>query len=564
MDKVANRAIRRALQLLSKRVDSRASTDELRSVLRSGTERVAHMDLTKPIWERYGFNSQDELLQSWRARNASAPKKSPVTAPGYNRATTVSADYTPVINAYLGRVSKNYKGRGVLGRFRDLIRRHDVLTYYGLPTIQPYISNKVLGKYKADPSAVNSRLISKLEDRMFRTTGSVQLPDGLSDVFTLGTQSNGISTFPMPVITAFRAQGPFATTGHVMSGPLTRHYNAQVREAVNKLNESGTPVTHRNIKNILADAGVDNTQMTLHSGRTYPDKMVNNYAHVFDADAKPTKDYESVFTAGDPNAPIPEQNYIVEIPDSTIRDRQFEVINRSGMGHILKRPTVSLLNAQGSSDLRLLKGTPFPVNSIIHSTPGDPRIDNILDSTLDSSALRVLRKDKDILHNTDAPNVLNNTIGTKGLKFDVNEDFWYTPRAGSATGYSLKPHGLTISPQEAEGIRLIPVTSAELDALHHVYDVKDIFSKLPSDIFTDLPWLASSYGGVRTSNRLADRMNRNVSQLRSVIKDLAEGKGINSGIGKAITRNSKFRNAGINTEFEYAPDTHMFVEALTP
>ena len=614
MDKIANRAIRRVLQMVGKMVDNGASSGELRSVLRSGAKRKTHWDFSKPIWERHGFSSKDELLQSWRDSKAQALKEFPEPVPvqpgfgqrisdfiyrirhghrrlrpiteftspaahirqayrypvvtthrgpitGVRELADTSADYTPVINDYLERVATNYKGRGVLGRFRDLVNRHDVLVAHGagMQSVNPY---KLLSKYVVNSYANNHRLMSKLDNRMLRSTGSTQMPDGFFDIFPFRGPSDGVSVFQMPVVTAFRAQGPFATTGHVMNGDITRGFSEKVNDAVNKLNESGTPVTHRNIKNMLAEDGVDYTRMTLHSGRVYPDKMADNYAHIFNADAKPTRDYESVFKAGDPNAPVPEQNYIVEIPDGNLRARQAEVINRSGLGHILKRPSVSLSDTQGTSDLRLFKGTPFPVYSIPHAAPGDPYIDNILENVLDSATLGDLRRGKDILYRPNVSNALNNTIGTKGAKYDDYTDFWYTPRVGSATGYAVNPHGLNVSPEAAKGIRLIPVTSSELDALHHVYDVKDILSKLPPDVLTDLPKLVSSYGGVRASRRLTDRMNRNVVQLKDAIKNMAEGKDINNGIGKAITRNSKFRDAGIVTDAEYVPDDDMFKEVL--
>lgn len=611
MDKIANRSIRRVLQILGKMVDNGAPSGELRSVMRSGAERKAHYDFSKPIWERHGFSSRDELLQFWRDSKAQALKEfpEPVTVrPGFGQRVSdfiyrvrhgrrrlrpvaeftspaehirqaykypvvtthrgpvrgvrdlgnTSTEYTPIINNYLERVATNYKGRGILGRFRDLVNRHDVLVSHGagMQSVNPY---KLLSKYVVNSYANNHRLMSKLESRMLRSTGSSQMPDGFFDIFPFRGPSDGVSVFQMPVVTAFNARSPFATTGHVMNGYTTKGYNEQVREAINKLNESGIPIAHRNIKNILADAGVDTTQMTLHSGRVYPDKMAKNYAHIFNADAKPTKDYEAVFSAGDKYAPVPEQSYIVRMPDSTA---QAEVINRSGMGHILKRPAVSLSDVQGTSDLRLFKGTPFPVYSMPHAAPGDLYIDNILENVLDSATLGDLRRGKDILYRPNVSNALNNTIGTKGAKYDDYTDFWYTPRVGSATGYAVNPHGLNISPEAAEGIRLIPVTSSELDALHHVYDVKDILSKLPPDVLTDLPRLVSSHGGVRASRRLTDRMNRNVIQLKDAIKDISEGRGINNGIGKAITRNSKFRDAGIVTDAEYAPDDDMFKEVL--
>ena len=612
MDKIANRALRRVLQMVGKMVDNGASSGELRSVLRSGAKRKAHWDFSKPIWERHGFSSKDELLQSWRDSKAQALKEFPEPVPvrpgfgqrisdfiyrvrhghrrlrpiteftspaehirqayrypvvttyrgpitGVRELADTSADYTPVINDYLERVATNYKGRGVLGRFRDLRNRHDILSPYTYSSIMSTVPGKSLAKYIVNPAGNNSRLMEKLDQYMKRATGSRQMPNGFFDAFPFIRPSTGVSVFHMPVVTAFNARAPFATTGHVMNGYTTKGYNEHVREAINKLNESGIPITHRNIKNILAEAGVDNAQMTLHSGRVYPNKMAKSYAHVFNADAKPTKDYEAVFTAGDKYAPVPEQSYIVHMPDNA---EQAEVINRSGMGHLLKRPTVSLSDVQGTSDLRLFKGTPYPVQSVLHSTPGDPRIDNILESTLDSYALRDLRREKDILHNPDLRNPLNNTIGTKGAKFDVDQDLWYTPRVGSAAGYSLNPHGLNISPEAAEGVRLIPVTSTELDALHNVYDVKDILAKLPPNVLDAFPRLVARHGGVRASRRIADNMNRNVSQLRAVIKDLSEGRGINNGIGKAITRNSKFRDAGIVTDAEYAPDDDMFKEVL--
>lgn len=606
MDKIANRSIRRVLQILGKMVDNGASSYKLRSVLRG--RRTLHTDLSKPIWERYGFNSQEDLLQSWRANKARVLKDFPEYAPSrpgigqrisdfiyrvmhgrrrprplteftspakhirraYNkypvqnrRAYVKEDDYTPIINAYLGRVADNYKGGGAYGRFRDLMHRHDVLSAYSGRYIQSTIPRRSLAKYEYNPEGKNLRLLGKLEDSMLRTTGSTQMPDGFFEVFPFRGPGigSGVPEFSMPVVTAFRAQGPFATTGHVMNGPLTRWYNEMVRNSINKLNERGIPITHRNIKNYLSEALVDNTQTTLHSGRTYPDKMAKNYAHVFDADAKHTKDYESVFTAGDPNAPIPEQNYIVEIPDSTIRARQFDVINRSGMGHILKRQTVPILDVQGTSDLRLFKGTPFPVHPVIHPS-GDSYFDNIIESVSKHANLEELRQGERLLYNPNAKNALNNTIGTKGAKYDDFTDFWYSPRAGSATGYSLNPHRLTISPEAAEGIRLIPVTSSELDALRNVYDVKDILTKLPSSVLADLPHLAASHGGNRASIRLAKHMNRNVSQLRAAIKDLAEGKGINNGLGKALTRNPEFRDAGIDVDIANAPDDNMFKEVL--
>lgn len=621
MDKVANRSIRRVLQILGKMVDDGASTSELSSVLRSGAERTAHMDLSKPIWERLGFSTKDDLLQSWRDSKAHALKEFPESAPkrpglwqnisdfiyrvrhGHRRLnpatppaeymrqaykhpvlqtkygpyvgtrgrTTTSADYTPVINDYLERVSTNHNGRGVLGRYRDLTNRYIALNRYTNGTLAPLqrtVLARTLSPYEAASKGNNLRLEEKLQHYMERATGSKTIPDDFFSIFPYkaGPRRPGsgiLNEFQMPVVTAFRAQGPFATTGHVMDGDITRGFSEKVNEAVNKLNERGTPVTHRNIKNMLAEDGVDYTKMTLHSGRTYPDKMVDNYAHVFDADAKPTRDYESVFKAGDPNAPIPEQNYIVEIPDSTIRDRQFEVINRSGMGHILKRPTVSLYDAQGTSDLRLLKGTPYPVRSVFHSTPGDPYIDNLLERALDPDAVHELRSSKNgILYNNWSPNALNNTIGTKGAKFDANDDFWYSPRIGSSTGYALKPHNLTIYPEAAKGVRLIPVTSEELDALHHVADVKDILAKMPTSVLDALPGLVSQLRGMKASTRMAHHMNYNIDQLKAAIKAMAEGKGINNGIGKAITRNSKFKDAGIDVDSEYAINDGMFKEVL--
>lgn len=605
MDKIANRAIRRVLRILGKKVDNGASSDDLSFVLRR--YRTPHTDLSKPIWERHGFNSQEELLQSWRANKARALKYFPERTPSrpgivqsisdfiyrvrhgrrrprplteftspskymrhayreyptYRRYSYELDDYTPVINAYLGRVADNYKGGGAYGRFRDLMHRHDVLSAYSGRYIQSTVPRRSLAKYEYNPEGKNLRLLGKLEDRMLRTTGSSQMPDGFFEVFPFrGPGSgSGVPEFSMPVVTAFRAQGPFATTGHVWNGPLTRWYDEMVRKSINKLNERGIPITHRNIKNYLSEALVDNTQTTLHSGRTYPDKMAKNYAHVFDADAKPTKDYESVFTAGDPNAPIPEQTYIVEMPDSTLRARQVEVINRAGMEHILKRQTVPILDVQGTSDLRLFKGTPFPVHPVIHPS-GNPRIDNIVESVSQNADLGELRKGVSILYNPNARNPLNNTIGTKGAKYDDFTDFWYSPRVGSATGYALNPHRLTVSPEAAEGIRLIPVTSSELDALRDVYDVKDILTKLPSSVLADLTHLAASHGGNRASIRLAKHMNHNVSQLRAAIKDLAEGKGINNGLGKALTRNPEFRAAGIDVDIANAPDENMFKEVL--
>lgn len=619
MNKVANRSIRRVLQILGKMADNGASSGELRTVLRSGTKRKTHRDLSKPIWERHGYDSKDELLQSWRDSKAQALKEFPepvLVQPGFgqrisdfiyrvryghrrlrpiteftspaehirqayrypvrtnNRGTYIgsrkladtSADYTPIINAYLGRVAANYKGRGAYGRFRDLMHRHDVLSGNGGSYIQPAYSRD--GGYKKLPDAYevrttfggSNRLLDKLGDSMLRATGSKRFPDEFFDVFPFVSSSSGVSTFQMPVVTVFNAKGPFATTGHIQSGPITRRYNEQVHAAINKLNESSIPITHRNIKNTLAEAGVDNTRTTLHSGRTYPDKMAKNYAHVFDADAKPTKDYESVFKVGDPNAPVPVQDYIVEmLGDAGIR--QAEVIKRSGNGHILKRPTESLLNTQGTSDLMLFKGSQHPVHATLNSNPGDPLIDSILENTLDPDYLRELRRrNKDIFYDLTRPNSLNTLRGTKGAKYADGTDIWYTPKLGSAAGYAVHGHGLNISPEAAEGIRLIPVTSAELDALHHVYDVNDILSKLPPSVLNDFKYLAASHGGNRYATRLAKRTERNVSQLRAAIKDLAEGKGINNGIGKAITRNSKFREAGINTRSKY--DDAMFKEVL--
>ena len=576
MDKVANRAFRRALKLFAgKQLPRYADPDIFRPI---------QQDLSKPWWERRGFDSMEDMLDAYR-RTKRELGYLPLGGDGARELSNIDVSITGNLRSYLNRL---------LGRGAD-VPEAPALTPRQLRARKREVYNKFNESYKpinSKPSYTDEvaqyvkRGLKNHRDRLdalsrrhqflhfgkstspFR--GTLNSPDGLSlsphsiaygyEGYThrgydarmprlrmklnhVGMQgalgpiheresimdalshalpaahlpSSGMPS--MPVLVTFKAKGPFGSTNHVADANITLSRMAEVDKAVAKLKSEGKALTADNISAEVYKT-LDPSELRVHAGNAYTPEDIQAMRGGFFGDRVNTN-YESTFNIGDPNYPTPIKYHV---GGSAALHRRAEA---AGLSDIFNRKPLSTGDMIiPDNDMILNKGTNMSVPSLNWKTPlsdehtAADRIssayNDALQSHLDAYFKRPSRIAGDRAHDAYATNstVLGTVLDLPGAKkYPVGETTWLTPNPVTAGGYG-------------QGTEFFPVTAEELRKLFDpdaaaLIDPSEVLNALPEAKQKYIADLVARYGGYSNTEKFLNTVNKNIAQMNAMAPRIA-------------------------------------------
>lgn len=567
MDKVANRAFRRVLGLFKgKRVPGKITNYDI-------------ADLSKPMWERRGFDSQESMLDAWRSRKramgmgpsdssldgtdalkdldysvggnlktflASLFGKKPSTAGtplgkrrnhndikflhkhfGTKDRPFYEPTYSDAVNDYIKRRTSNDPA---LKRFKSLMRRYDVLHRSGIAYALKNQLNETPKGFLNYPFSVNEaaygnaatmpRLYSKLWKLRNRNADSFSSWPFLAEAMPAARISREAPReINLPLVATFRAQKPFATTYHVASYKTTKSAMDAMDNAVDYLRSNGQPITAENIRKAMPEEIGNNlitaNDVRVHAGDKYPDDIMQGLRSGYFGN-RVNPNYEAVWSVGAPDYPDITALHVGDTPELR------RIANEAGLSHIFKRDTVMPSQLQSADDMVLYKGTPIPVPTASTIDYGDPAAMTDEISTAYKDALQSHLK-----RGFDAPDY-------KGGKITYNQEADPTILGTmlDLPGHKkypvgehswLTPSSITSAGYSREGtnIPLFPITADEARQLFSPRtsnkSVADMLDDVTPEERKRVADLVRHYGDFKQTEQFKDVVNKNIEQISDVV-----------------------------------------------
>lgn len=573
MDKVANRAFRRAVELFKGRHIPGKMTN------------YGVADLSKPMWERRGFDSQEDMMNAWRASkiakgidsfagsldgtdalkdldysvggrvktflsNLFGKKPSTVEAPlgrrmnqndlklayehfDANPRLSGESTYSDAVSDYIKRRVKNDPA---LKRFNSLMRRYRTLrrsdamsewrgrlngTPEGFLNYPFSVKGPEEGLDAAMPR-VHDKLLNLRRRKEARPASWPFLAE-VAPAVGLARESGG-SIIRLPVLATFRANGPFATTYHAADYHTTKRAMDAMDNAVDHLRSNGQPITSENVHNTMPKSiglpfGRDLTparDVRVHVGDKYPDDIMQDLREGYFGD-RVDPNYEAVWPLGAPDYPNMTALHAEDSP-------QFRrVADEAGLSHIFKRDAVTPPQLQAADDMVLYKGTPIPTVEEalpVFSEGAADLTDEISTAYKDALQSHLKRGfgapsygEGGISSVRRMPRTILGTLldfpGHK--KYPLNEPSWLTPSAVTAAGYGKK---------SAE-MQLLPITKDEARQLFSPRivnkSVKDLLDDVTPEERKQIADLVRHYGDFKQTEQFKDVVNKNIEQISDVM-----------------------------------------------
>lgn len=589
MLKVANRALRRAMQLFAGKR------------LPSYNNRVRHADLSKPLWERRGFRSKDDMLDTWRLER----QKIGISAPGYdgtgNADFSIKSNLKSYLNNLLGRKSKapSQSGLSQPSRRDELKHIYDRKLYgdgtrrsYGhmfdpsfSADVEKYVNRRVANdvnlKYlntlaRRHSTLNNSDMRSMIVKDDFSGLTPVRIAKGaeagnrghnasmqrlsmkLDREVSKGKLDRDTveflrSAFPavaddyrphstVPLVVSFKSDKPFGTTNHVADAETTLSRMEEVDKAVEKLKQQGRELTADNISAEVYKTGIDPTELRVHAGDPYTQDEIQAMLSGYFGN-RIDNNYESTFKLGDKNYPGVLGRHVGDSPE--LRWRAFNV----GLSHIFDRKPATAAGMIPDNDMVLFKGTSMPIPRVIWRSSGEsPDVADRISSAYKGALQSHIdaQFDKPIVDNTQfiaPPTVLGTVLDVPNSdKFLDGVNTWLTPNPVTATGYSKSNVDGSFFPVTDDEVRKLfgytgPVTEA---------DPAGVLNSLPVDKQKHIAHLISHYGDYSQTEKFRDTVNRNIAQMnamaprvakstpKSIIEALMDSEGKSSGLPENV------------------------------
>jgi hypothetical protein len=527
---------------------------------------VTKPDLSKPLWERRGFKSKDDMLDAWRAERSKIGISS--SGPDYGGIGNPDFSITSNIKSYLNRLlGKRGKAPAPSQPGVSQTSRRDELkhiyerklygdrsrTYKHTPSysadVGDYVNRRVASdvnlKYLdtlarrhsfldnsgdtsdlrsmlkeddfsgltpvrvAEPGSANRgynasmpRLSMKLDNEVRRGKLDRATMDLLHEGFPI---SNIRPKTTSPLVVSFKSDKPFGTTNHVANAEITQSRMREVDKAVEKLKHQGIDLTAENIADEVYKT-LDPTELRVHAGAPYtPDEKQGMLSGYFGN--RINNNYESVFGIGDPNYPKVLERHVGDSP--VIRERASKV----GLSHIFDRQAISAADMIPDNDMVLFKGTAMPMASKAWRTDERPGAVSRISSAYEDALQSHLNAkfDKPNIHDNDQT-VLGTILDIPGVrKYPEGEKTWLTPNPITSSGYGGSD-GLFF-PVTDDEVRKLFGSAVELDAL---------LNSMPADKQKYIANLISHYGDYSRTEKFRDTVNRNRAQMNAMAPRVAK------------------------------------------
>lgn len=572
MDKVANRAFRRAVDLFKgRRITGKVTNNDV-------------ADLSKPMWERRGFDSQEDMMNAWRASkiakgissfassldgtdalkdldysvggrvktflsNLFGKKPSVVEAPLGKRsnqndlklayehfdANPRLSGYSTYSDAVSDYIKRRISNDPALKRFNSLMRRYKTLRssdamsewrgrLNGTPEGFLNYPFSVKGPDEGLDAAM-PRLYDKLWAMRRRNEARPSAWPFLTEVAPaagLAPETGNIMYLPM--VATFRANNPFVTTFHAAHYPTTKSAMDAMDNVVHYLRSNGQPITAENVRNAMPQSisvpyERDLTtakDVRVHVGDKYPDDIMQDlHAGYFNNRVDPN--YESVWPLGAADYPDMLALHVEDSPKFR------KVADETGLSHIFKRDAITPPQLQSSDDMFLYKGTPVPV--LEDALPDFPEgaADDLTDeiSTAYRDALQ-----SHLNRGFGAPSyragemprirkmprtILGTLLDLPGhKKYPTGEPSWLTPSAVTAAGYG----------KDSAEMRLFPITADEARQLFSPRTsnkLEDLLKGVTPEERKQIADLVRHYGDFKQTEQFKDFVNKNIEQIADVM-----------------------------------------------
>lgn len=565
MDKVANRAFRRVLDLFKgKRVPGKTTNYDI-------------ADLSKPMWERRGFDSQESMLDAWRSRKrefgispysssldgtdvlkdldysvggnlrtflANLFRKKPFSAPlgkrrnhndlkflhkyfGTKHRPFYDPTYSDAVDGYIKRRISNDPA---LKRFNSLMRRYDVFHRSGITYA---LKNQLKGtsegflNYPFSVKGSDAGVVAHMPRLYSKLWGLRKLNEGPLPSWPFLVEAMPAARIAreappavdLPLVATFRAKKPFATTYHAASYHTTKRAMDAMDNAVDYLRSNGQPITAENIRKAMPEEIGNNLttarDVRVHAGDKYPDDIMQGLRKGYFGN-RVNPNYEAVWPIGAADYPDITALHVGDTPELR------RIADETGLSHIFKRDTVTPSQLQSADDMVLYKGTPVPVPS--SSTIDYDGTANMTDeiSTAYKDALQShlkkgfdvpAYKDGKITYNQEAnPTILGTMLDLPGhQKYPVGEHSWLTPSAITSAGYS----------REGTKAPLFPITADEARQLFSTRTsnkrVADMLDGVAPEERKRIADLVRHYGDFKQTEQFRDAVNKNIEQISGVM-----------------------------------------------
>lgn len=541
MLKVANRALRRAMHLFA----GRSLPDY---------KHVTKPDLSKPLWERRGFKSKDDMLDAWRLEKS----KIGISAPGYdgtgNADFSIKSNLKSYLNNLLGRSeAPKQPGLSQTSRRNDLKHIYDRKLYGDrrssgyVPSysdeVRSYVNRRVANdvnlkyldtlarRYRfldrsdmrpmviADDDMSPVRIANGAEDAhrgydAFMPRLSMKLNNevrrGKLDRDTVDLLHEGFSlTEVQPkntssLVVSFKSDKPFGTTNHVHDAEITQSRMREVDKAVEKLKQQGSALTADNIADEVYKTN-DPAGLRVHAGEPYTQDEIQAMRSGYFGD-RINNNYESVYAIGDPNYPKVLDQHVGD--SSAIRERASKV----GLSHIFDRQAIRADDRIPDNDMVMFKGTKMPIASMARTSDGSPNVASRISSAYDDALQSHLNAqfERPRTYNDDQT-VLGTILDIPNVrKYPVGENTWLTPNPITASGYS---RGEFFFPVTEDEVRKLFGSELELDA---------VLNSMPVDKQKYIANLISHYGNFSQTEKFRDTVNKNIAQMNSMAPRVAK------------------------------------------
>ena len=606
MDKVANRALRRMMDLFAgKRIPMR-------------NVPIGVKDLSKPMWSRYGFETQDDMLDAYRKAKRDSGYL-PLGGDGADEFLNTDFSITGNIRSYLNRllgraeapkpsrfqesskmsnserrilyrnlrgsiqpedslpfstqvgqyISRRLKNDTNLKYLNTLSRRHRFLNHsrttepmnsavgYSFNLDEPrHIRYGDYGLYDAKMPRLKIKLGS-LARRGF--LGPVDerehvVTNILSQVLPATGLTPNVGPPKLPLLVSFQARGPFGTTNHVHNAEVTQSRMQEVDKAVEKLKHHGITPTADNISSEVYKTN-DPAGLRVHAGEPYtPDEIQEMRTGYFGN--RINNNYESVFSIGDPRYPVPVTRYVGGSPAVRLRAQSV------GLSPIFDRKPRTAEGMIPDNDLIEFKGTEMPMPANVKwKTPveGESTVADRISSAYEDALQSHLNARYDrprtsnsyvYNHAASEPTVLGTVLDLPGAnKYPVGEKTWLTPNPVTASGYG-------------RGAEFFPVTDSELrklldpDAATTFIDPVAELNALPADKQKLIADIVAHYGNYAQTQRFTDVANKNIAQMNAMVPRIAKSSTPRSFID-LLLNGSERANIPLNVGAFHNPDTYI-------
>lgn len=594
MIKVANRAFRRAMQLFA----GKQLPEYNRSI---------HKDFSKPLWERRGFRSKDDMLDAWRLERQKLGISAPVYDGTGNADFSIKSNLKSYLNNLLGRKSKapSQSGLGLSqpSRRNELKHIYDRKLYgdrsrrsYSLGSdpsfrrdVEQYVNRRVAND-------VNLKYLNTLANRHSFFHRSDLRPmitdDGYSGLTPVriaepGSSGRGYDAymprlsmklynearrgrldrstvdllhegFPImriqpktksPLVVSFKSDKPFGTTNHVHDAKITQSRMLEVDKAVEKLEQQGIEPTAANISAEVYKT-IDPTELRVHAGEPYTQDDIQGILTGYFRN-RINNNYESVFDIGDPNYPKVLDRHIGDSPE--IRERALNV----GLPHIFDRQPIKATDMIPDNDMVLFKGTNMPIAMRAWKSDESPNVASRISSAYEDALQSHLNAqfDKPNVYDSDQT-VLGTILDIPNVKkYPEGEKTWLTPNPITASGYG---GGELFFPVTDDEVRKLFGADIEFDAM---------LNAMPSDKQKYIANLISHYGGFDQTEKFRDTVNRNREQMNAMVPRVAKTtpKAIIEALMDYEGKSANLpENVQIYNPVNYNPHLNVLRSALNP